>query len=137
MHTLDTFRAEIQMEGAQVGTRRYATQRGTGAEALEVRRRLGTFDPARSPVQQLIREAFPGATRTELISVAQMTLIVADQRYPAARSVITGFDRVTRRSTDLIVKWYHDNWTFLQSIFPDIGLADDHFRPISAFSVPG
>jgi hypothetical protein len=137
MHTLDTFRADFQMEAGQQAPRKYTTQRGTGAEALEVRRRLGNFDPAHSPVQQLIRDTFPGATRTELISVAQMTLLVANERFPDLQPYLGEFDRVTRRSMDLVIKWYHDNWAILQNIFGDVGLADEHFRPISRFAPPG
>jgi hypothetical protein len=136
MHTLDAFRADLRMEAGRQAPRRYSTQRGTGAEAIEVRRRLGDFDAARCPANQLIRETFPGATRTELISVAQMTLLVANQRYPGAQAYMGEFDRVTRRSMDLIVKWYNDNWRILQTIFPDVGLADEHFRPISRFGLP-
>jgi hypothetical protein len=40
------------------------------------------------------------------------------------------FDRVTRRSKDLIVKWYQDHWSIIQPLFPDIGLADANFAPI-------
>jgi hypothetical protein len=131
MHTLDTFRTEIQIEAGQPIPRRYNTQRGTGAEALEVRRRLGTFDALHSPIGQLIRDTFPGVTRTELISVAQMTVVVVNQRYPNSRVFLGDLDRVTRRSMDLIIKWYHDNWGILQHILCDIGLADDRFRPIT------
>jgi hypothetical protein len=136
MHTFDSFRAEIQIEAGRPVPRRYVTQRGTGSEAAEVHRRLGTFDPSVSPISQLLRMRFPGATKTELISVAQMTMVVANQRYPSDLPFIGEFDRVTRRSMDLIVKWYHDNWSVLQTLFPDIGLADERFRPISAFPLP-
>jgi hypothetical protein len=136
MHTFDSFRADIQIEAGNPVPRRYATQRGTGPEAAEVRRRLAAFDPSQSPISQLLRARFPGATKNELISVAQMTMVVANQRFPAEHVLIGEFDRITRRSTDLIVKWYHDNWGILQTLFPDIGLADERFRPISGFLFP-
>jgi hypothetical protein len=133
MHTLDAFLADIQIEGGQAVPRRYATQRGTGAEAVEVKRRLGNFDSAHSPIALLLRETFPGATKNELISVAQMTMVVANQRFPGCGSFVGTFDRITRRSMDLIIKWYSDNWMVLRAIFRDVGLADDRFRPISHF----
>jgi hypothetical protein len=134
MPTLDEFRPEFQVEAGQPIPRRYATQRGTGAEAQEVRRRLGDFNANQSSINLLLETCFPGATKSELISVAQMTMVVASERYPDAVQLVGEFDRVTRRSKDLIVKWYHDNWMILKTIFPDIGLADRDFRSISTQS---
>jgi hypothetical protein len=134
MHTQDNFRADLAVELGPLGPRHYVTQRGTGSEALEVRRRLGGFNAELSPVGPLLRQAFPGATKSELISVVQMTMIVAHERFPETFSFIGEFDRVTRRSMDLIIKWYHDNWTYVGQLFPDIGLADGNFCPISALA---
>jgi hypothetical protein len=104
MHTLDAFLPEGQIEQRPAGPRRYFTERGTGAEALEVRRRLGGFDPARSPVARLLEETFPGATKSELISLAQMTIIVANQRFQNLPQSFNLLDRIIRRSKDLLIK---------------------------------
>jgi hypothetical protein len=133
MHTLDPFRAEAQVEAGQRTPRHYQTQRGTGAEAIEVQRRLAGFDPQQSPINQLLKDTFPGATKNELISLAQMSMIVANRTLPDESRFLGDFDRITRRSTDLIVKWYHENWVILQNVFVDVGLADERFRPISRF----
>jgi hypothetical protein len=62
--------------------------RDAGSEAAEVRRRLEPFDPSLSPIGQLLRVHFPGATKGELISVAQMTVLVANQRFPSDQPVL-------------------------------------------------
>jgi hypothetical protein len=131
MHTLDAFLPEGQIEQRPAGPRRYSTERGTGAEALEVRRRLGGFNPACSTVGRLLEEAFPEATKSELISVAQMTIIVANQRFQNLPQSFNQLDRIIRRSKDLVIKWYHDHWMFIQLVFRDIGLADGSFMAIS------
>jgi hypothetical protein len=137
MHTFELLFADPAPEGNNPAARRYTTQRGTGAEALDVRYRLGDFDPRNSPISDLLRDRFPDATKAELISVAQMTILVAHARFTTLPHSFDRFDRVTRRSKDLIFKWYHDHWMIIQSIFPDIGLADEHFSPISRNSVVG
>jgi hypothetical protein len=131
MHTLDAFLPEAHIEQRPAGPRRYSTERGTGAEALEVRRRLGGFDPECSPAGRVLAEAFPDATKSELISVAQMTIIVANQRFQNLPQSFNQLDRIIRRSKDLLVKWYHNHWIFVQLVFPDIGLAESNFRAIS------
>ena len=137
MHTQDLFLPQITSEPRRPNPRRYTTQRGTGPEALEVKRRLGSFIACQSPVFQLLRDCFPDATKNELISVAKMTIFLVRQRFPSRPLPATfqNLDRVTRRSMDLIVKWYHDHWKIIEPVFWDIGLADYNFRPISKNSV--
>jgi hypothetical protein len=130
MHTLDVFLPDGHLEQHRPVPQRYSSERGTGQEARDVRRRLGNFDPSISPVVRLLQDAFPEATKSELISVAQMTIIVAGERYQNLPASFTKLDRVIRRSRDLLVKWYHDHWIIIQSVFGDIGLADANFQPI-------
>jgi hypothetical protein len=131
MHTLDTFLPQGNMEQRQAVPRRYSKERGTGVEAQEVKRRLGNFDASRSPIARLIDKSFPNSTKSELISVARMTILVARERFPALPQSFTQLDRVIRRSRDLIIKWYHDHWIIIQRVFPDVGLADAGFHAIS------
>lgn len=137
MHTQESFLNEINLEPRLPNPRRYQTQRGTGAEAQDVKRRLGNFQAANSPMNRLLSECFPDATKNELISVAQMTIIIAHQKFSPIQlpGSFDNFDRVTRRSKDLIIKWYHDHWNIIKDIFNDIGLADANYRPISKHTV--
>jgi hypothetical protein len=130
MHTFDVFLPEGHVEQHHPVPQRYSSERGTGPEARDVRRRLGHFDPAMSPVGRLLQDAFPEATKSELISVAQMTIIVACERYQNLPESFVKLDRVIRRSRDLLVKWYHDHWIIIQGVFGDIGLADAQFQAI-------
>jgi hypothetical protein len=130
MHTLDVFLPEGHVEQHHPVPQRYSSERGSGPEARDVRRRLGNFVAAMSPVARLLQNTFPEATKSELISVAQMTIIVARERYPNLPESFTRLDRVIRRSRDLLVKWYHDHWIIIQGVFADIGLADAKFDAI-------
>jgi hypothetical protein len=136
MHTVDLLFGDVAPEQRLLPIGHYPTERGTGAEALDVRRRLAGFDASRSPIARLLADRFPDATKAELISVAQMTIFVARERFTDLPPTFDKFDRVTRRSKDLIIKWYHDHWSVVQSLFPDIGLADVNFQPISKDSMP-
>jgi hypothetical protein len=137
MHTVDVLFGDVAPEQRQFVIGRYPTERGTGAEAQDVKRRLAGFDASRSPIGRLLRDKFPDATKNELISVAQMTIFVAKERFPQLPPNFDKFDRVTRRSKDLIIKWYHDHWSFVHGLFPDIGLADGNFQIISKDTIPG
>lgn len=133
MHTQDSFLTDINLEPRRPNPRRYQTQRGTGQEAQDVKRRLGNFNAASSPMNRLLSEYFPDATKNELISVAQITIMLVHQRFQPGEipESFNNFDRVTRRSKDLIIKWYHDHWNIIKDFFGDVGLADANYRPIS------
>jgi hypothetical protein len=57
-----------------------------------------------------------------------MSMIVAIRTLPGPTQFIDDFDRITRRSMDLIVKWSHENWAIVQNVF-----SDERFCPIARF----
>ena len=138
MHTQDDFVPQLVIdEPRQPNPRRYTTQRGTGPEALEVKRRLGGFVARQAPVYHVICDRFPSATKNELISVADMIVFVVRQRFPGRLlpPSFANIDRVTRRSVDLLIKWFQDHWMIISDVFWDVGLADSHFNRISKNSL--
>ena len=113
--------------------RHYTTKRGTGPEALEVQRRLDGFDAQTSPIAKIISQKYPDATKSELISVTQMIILLVKQDKTECElpPSFYRFDRITRRSKDLIIKWYSDHWNIISNYFNDVGLADSELRIIS------
>jgi hypothetical protein len=130
MHRLDAL-LEFPGIGADIPFQAPRVERGMGAEALDVKRRLGSFDAAHSPIPRLLEEAFPDATKNELISVAQVAMFEARSRCAGLPPSLLVLDRVTRRSKDLLIKWFHDHWMIIGPILPDISLADGDFVQIS------
>jgi hypothetical protein len=115
----------------EVIPRREHVLRGYGSEAQEIKRRLADFQYRQSPVFSIIRQIFPTAVNGELVGIAQTIIYVARLRGFRYPDDFVKFDRVTRRSLDLIIKWYHDYWAIIYTILPDIGLADARFATIS------
>ncbi|KAK8866831.1 hypothetical protein M9Y10_009799 [Tritrichomonas musculus] len=134
MHTINFVPVNINFFQENVNpARHYTTKRGTGPEALEVQRRLDGFDAQTSPIAKIIKEKYPDATKSELISVTQMIIILIkhDKAECELPPTFYKFDRITRRSKDLIIKWYSDHWNIISNYFNDVGLADSQLRIIS------
>jgi hypothetical protein len=131
MHTQDHFVTNAGVDPLTPVPQRYTVARGTGLEAAEVQRRLGNFDPSLSVPVYIIRQMHPGATKNELISLAQMIKHQACASYPEPPQFIGEFDRVTRMSFDFIMKLFHDNWVIVQHFVRNVLLFDANFHPIS------
>lgn len=135
MHTLDSFNEEIHLVvEEEVPHRHYKTARGTGSDGQEVRRRLALFnqdDPLVSHVRSILTSHHPGAVKNEFIALTEITILRAKQINPTIPSNFGAtFDRITRRNMDLIIKWYCENWIYVQSLIMDITLCDEFFQPI-------
>jgi hypothetical protein len=104
--------------------------RGEGAEALEVKRMLGNFDPRQSPVVCELDRIFPSCRNSELISVARTIIRVTGERNIDVPPDFGELTRVTRRSRALIQRWVHDNWFVIEPIIVDIRLTDADCRII-------
>jgi hypothetical protein len=131
MHTEDRFIANVPIEPIPPLPHHYMKARGTGEEAKEVRRRLGDFNATLSPIGYFLRQRYPGSSKKELMSVAQMIVFQANKQLENPPQFIGKLDRVTRRSLDLIIKWYTDNWGIVVLFINDLFLCDENFRPIS------
>jgi hypothetical protein len=112
-------------EGPRPVGRANQIPKGEGAEALEVKRRLGNFRPELSEVARRIQKRFPTATKNELVSVVQMAIQLARERLSVEeQSIFNQFDRVVRRRTALILKFLVDNWGILCEFLSNVYLAD-------------
>jgi hypothetical protein len=130
MHTLDRLLASAGVDPFPQVPQRYVVPRGAGLEAAEVARRLGKFNASLSIPGHFVSQLHPGATKNELVALAQMIEFQAGRRF-AEPQFIGRLDRVTRRSLDLVIKWYDDNWGIVQHFINDVRLADEKFRLLS------
>jgi hypothetical protein len=136
MHTQDTFSISAGIEPRRSKPQRYTVPRGTGPESKIVRQKLDGFDAAQSPVGHFIRQRHPGATRNELLSLAQLMVDQLNEHFPGQEMLRTP-GRGAKRSMSLTIKWYHDNWRIVQYMIDDFVLVDENFRPISQIRLPG
>jgi hypothetical protein len=95
-----------------------------GLEAKRIQEALGGFDWRNSCVLQVLHQMFSsGVTHAELISIAELL----------CQFTSVSLHRCERRSTPLLIKWYHDNWA---TIFPHLSvmnLRDEHSCPITGY----
>jgi hypothetical protein len=124
MHTEDRFIANVRIEPIPPLPHHYMKVRGTGEEAKEVRRRLGDFNAALSPIRYFLRQRYPGSSKNELMSVAKVIVFQANEELENPPQFIGELDRVTRRSLDLLIKWYTDNWGIVRLFINDVFLAE-------------
>jgi hypothetical protein len=110
MHPQDTFNAGLGIEPQRSVPQQYTAPRGSGSESAEIRRQLAGFNPTLSPVAYTLRQLHPGVTKYELISIADLMVSQVNEQCPTSQPLLIRPDRTMRRSMDLIIKWYHDNW---------------------------
>jgi hypothetical protein len=90
--------------------------RGSGLEARRARIGLGEFDAEASQTWQLLRAHFSsGITLNELRSVAIVVEYITALVVP----------RAAKRTFPVLVKWFSDNWAFIEPILLIIHLIDD------------
>ena len=133
MHTIEFIPPQISFfqENANP-TRHYSTKRGTGPEALEVKKRLAGFDPNTSPEAKIVNDIYKDSTKSELISATFIVINIAKQEWgDSLPQSFFKFDRITRRSKDLILKWYKDHWEYVKDIVDTVALSDSQMNIIS------
>lgn len=81
------------------------------------------FDPKNSQVYQILVSKFSsGVTHSELKSIAQICCKFCKN---------LTLDRDASRDNRVLIKWFEENWSIIQTIINDIHLRDDNEKIIN------
>jgi hypothetical protein len=96
-----------------------------GIEARHIRKKLRGFDMENSEAFHRIKQHFINFTYAELLSVAKV--LYAEVLPAETKEKVYPPGRDEGRSFEVLMKWFHCNWSEIGSFIYQIQLRDEHF----------
>jgi hypothetical protein len=92
-----------------------------GLEAIRVRNRLAGFKEELSVPAQTLFARFPHIRRPQLLTMAELICDLTSLK----------LGREEKRSSRILVKWFHDNWSDAEPLIRNMELFDSEKRKLS------